>query len=64
MKVLKELIARESHDAVGDLTSPHAHKGAGDVRHKLQCIVTAFELLSGQGHLPLFSFFPTRSYQC
>lgn len=40
MKVLKELISRESEDLDED---------ARDIEHRLQCIVTAFELLSGQG---------------
>ncbi|KAF8077981.1 nucleolar complex-associated protein-domain-containing protein [Lyophyllum atratum] len=47
MKVLKELISREpddEDDAIEDLTA-----SADDVRHRLLCIVTGFELLSGQG---------------
>lgn len=50
MKVLKELMSRESDDIQDDdgivLSSP---KDARDIQHRLLCIVTAFELLSGQG---------------
>ncbi|THH12644.1 hypothetical protein EW146_g7505 [Bondarzewia mesenterica] len=50
MKVLKELISRGCHDdTTDDLTVSHVAKGASDVRHRLRCVVTAFELLSGQG---------------
>ena len=48
MQVLKELTSRKSavEDADAGETS-HAR----DVEHQLLCIVTAFELLSGQGEL-------------
>lgn len=50
MKVLKELISRESEESEDGydaaLTIP---KDARDIQHRLLCIVTAFELLSGQG---------------
>ncbi|KAJ7709940.1 nucleolar complex-associated protein-domain-containing protein [Mycena rosella] len=45
LKVLKELIAREA-DGEEEEDETNASK---DVQHRLQCIVTAFELLSGQG---------------
>ncbi|KAJ7452460.1 nucleolar complex-associated protein-domain-containing protein [Mycena galericulata] len=45
LKVLKELIAREA-DEKEELDEADASK---DVQQRLQCIVTAFELLSGQG---------------
>ena len=52
MKVLKELIARESPDADEDgvvMSQAHAATRGNEMRLRLQCIVTAFELLSGQG---------------
>ncbi|RDB21336.1 Nucleolar complex protein 3 [Hypsizygus marmoreus] len=50
MKVLKELISRESNED-DDVTggTNESSTEARDVRHRLLCIVTAFELLSGQG---------------
>ncbi|KAJ7273676.1 nucleolar complex-associated protein-domain-containing protein [Mycena haematopus] len=45
LKVLKELVAREDDDE-DDAEDTDASK---DVQQRLQCIVTAFELLSGQG---------------
>jgi len=47
MKVLKELISREPDDE--DDTIEGLTASAEDVRHRLLCIVTGFELLSGQG---------------
>lgn len=50
MKVLKELVSRESEDLQDDDgTVQLAPKDARDTQHRLLCIVTAFELLSGQG---------------
>lgn len=51
MKVLKELIVRESAgaDEVAVPSQSHAVSRGNDMRLRLQCIVTAFELLSGQG---------------
>ncbi|KAG5643474.1 hypothetical protein DXG03_000862 [Asterophora parasitica] len=49
MKVLKGLISRESDSDDDDADA--VNKSADDVRHRLLCIVTAFELLSGQGIL-------------
>jgi nucleolar complex protein 3 len=50
MKVLKELISRESEDVQDDDgTVTSVPKDTKDIRHRLLCIVTAFELLSGQG---------------
>lgn len=50
MKVLKVLISRESEDAEDDDgTAPTMPKDSSDIQHRLLCIVTAFELLSGQG---------------
>ncbi|KAG5654528.1 hypothetical protein H0H81_001169 [Sphagnurus paluster] len=46
MKVLKELISRESGDEDNETEMVNS---ADDVRHRLLCIVTAFELLTGQG---------------
>jgi nucleolar complex protein 3 len=50
MKVLKELISREPDDVEDDdgtiSTKP---KDTKDIQYQLLCIVTAFELLSGQG---------------
>ncbi|KAJ6496645.1 nucleolar complex-associated protein-domain-containing protein [Mycena vitilis] len=46
LKVLKELIARESEDEDEEEDEVDVSK---DVQQRLQCIVTAFELLSGQG---------------
>ena len=43
LQVLKGLISRESEDSEGDPENALA------IQHRLQCIVTAFELLSGQG---------------
>ncbi|KAI0064596.1 nucleolar complex-associated protein 3 [Artomyces pyxidatus] len=49
MRVLKELVSHEPPgDADGTAVS-HASSGHSDIRHRLSCIVTAFELLSGQG---------------
>jgi nucleolar complex protein 3 len=49
MKVLKSLVARDAEDIQGD------PKVGRDVQHRLLCIVTAFELLSGQGLVAVFS---------
>lgn len=50
MKVLKDLISREAEDIEEEdgtaLTRP---KDSRDIQYRLLCIVTAFELLSGQG---------------
>jgi hypothetical protein len=45
MKVLKELMLKEPDE--NDDTD--AYGPAGDIQQHLLCIVTAFELLSGQG---------------
>ncbi|KAJ6547529.1 nucleolar complex-associated protein-domain-containing protein [Mycena capillaripes] len=47
LKVLKELIAREADDEEED--EADEVNTSKDVQQRLQCIVTAFELLSGQG---------------
>jgi nucleolar complex protein 3 len=49
--VLKDLISREPEDAsnVTDWKIPDSSVDTRDVQHRLLCIVTAFELLSGQG---------------
>lgn len=56
MKVLKELIARENEELEDDentmSTNPHDIR---TIQHRLLCIVTAFELLSGQGEVKLLS---------
>jgi nucleolar complex protein 3 len=48
MKVLKDLISREP-DSDSDSDEVVPHESGGDVRYRLECIVTAFELLTGQG---------------
>lgn len=47
LAVLKELISRESDD--DDETIGFTVTYANNIRHRLSCVVTAFELLSGQG---------------
>jgi nucleolar complex protein 3 len=53
MQVLKDLISYESED--GENSPSHLDperskvKHAGQAQHQLLCIITAFELLSGQG---------------
>ena len=52
MQVLKELTSRESSQADDGGTAgavPDSPSHARTVQHQLLCIVTAFELLSGQG---------------
>jgi len=49
MKVLKDLISREAEDIEEDGTAPTMPKDSRDIQYRLLCIVTAFELLSGQG---------------
>lgn len=49
MKVLKNLITYESNDSDDDAVDGEWKSTATNVRHRLLCIVTAFELLSGQG---------------
>ncbi|OCH95527.1 nucleolar complex-associated protein 3 [Obba rivulosa] len=50
LKVLKELMARQSEDDEdASLHLEHGSPDTRDVQHQLLCIVTAFELLSGQG---------------
>lgn len=52
MKVLKDIITLEADDVDEDGTPEStAPKDARDIQHRLLCIVTAFELLSGQGEL-------------
>jgi len=48
MKVLKDLISCEL-DNIDDDSTTAIPKDARDIQHRLLCIVTAFELLSGQG---------------
>ena len=60
MRVLKDLVTRVPHSAGGrgvddekDSTLQEQSHAPGDraenARHQLSCILTAFELLSGQG---------------
>lgn len=49
MQVLKSLITRESDKTDSDDRESRSLDHKTDVRHRLLCIVTAFELLSGQG---------------
>ena len=55
MKVLKDLISQEVHEA-NNLTDGLSN-GSKAIHHRLLCIATAFELLSGQGVL-----FPSIGY--
>lgn len=50
MQVLKDLILREApkQDA-SDNPEPFGIDATTDIQYRLLCIVTAFELLSGQG---------------
>jgi len=54
MKVLKELISRELEDAEDDDGIISTPKEVKDIQHRLLCIVTAFDLLSGQGRFMRF----------
>jgi nucleolar complex protein 3 len=64
MNVLKDLVARtpeddDDDDGVNAETTASTHAPhAEDVRCRLECIVTAFELLTGQGKLTLCSRLP------
>ncbi|KAI9566460.1 nucleolar complex-associated protein-domain-containing protein [Boletus coccyginus] len=49
MQVLKGLIMRESDEVDSDAGELHSLSHNMDIQHRLLCIVTAFELLSGQG---------------
>lgn len=53
MQVLKDLISQEAHHASNPTDEPSNDTKA--IRHRLLCIATAFELLSGQGTLVLLS---------
>jgi hypothetical protein len=48
MKVLKVLVSRDADD-IEDDDRTAMPKDAGDIQLQLLCIVTAFELLAGQG---------------
>jgi hypothetical protein len=56
MNVIKGLISTGSSGDDDDIAAKDVTTVARDVRHRLQCVVTAFELLSGQGTLS-FVFF-------
>lgn len=49
MQVLKHLIMRESDVIDSDAKESRSLDQNTDIQHRLLCIVTAFELLSGQG---------------
>ncbi|KAF9227961.1 NOC3p-domain-containing protein [Gyrodon lividus] len=49
MQVLKNLITRESDEDDSDDRESRSSDHSTDTQHRLLCIVTAFELLSGQG---------------
>lgn len=49
MKVLKDLISLEAEDVSDSEEAVGSAKELKSTRHRLQCIVTAFDLLSGQG---------------
>lgn len=49
MKVLKDLISLEAEDMSDAEEAVESVKDLKYTRHRLQCIVTAFDLLSGQG---------------
>ncbi|KAF8447996.1 nucleolar complex-associated protein-domain-containing protein [Boletus edulis BED1] len=49
MQVLKSLMTRESDEMDSDTRGSRSLNQNTDIQHRLLCIVTAFELLSGQG---------------
>lgn len=49
MQVLKRLIMQESDEIDSDARESRCLDQNRDIQHRLLCIVTAFELLSGQG---------------
>lgn len=49
MQVLKRLIMQESDEIDSDARESRSVEQSEDIQHRLLCIVTAFELLSGQG---------------
>jgi len=49
MQVLKRLIMQESDEIDSDPRESRSVEPDRDIQHRLLCIVTAFELLSGQG---------------
>ena len=58
MQVLKDLITRLPDGDESQRADPESNKhpyGDPTIRHKLLCIVTAFELLSGQGETFIFA---------
>lgn len=56
LKVLKELISREAEPEGINNESSNPQNVRG-IQQRLLCIVTAFELLSGQGMIKLFNGF-------
>lgn len=56
MHVLKDLITRvPDHDNLRHVEATGYTSGDPIIQHKLHCIVTAFELLSGQGETAKFA---------
>lgn len=49
MQVLKDLILREAPDTSDSDPERFGVDATTDIQYRLLCIVTAFELLSGQG---------------
>lgn len=60
MQVLKDLILRDVEGNPSD-DSEFGVDATTDIRHRLLCIVTAFELLSGQGSSFILTIAPTFS---
>lgn len=60
MQVLKGLIMRESDEVDSDAGELHSLGHNTDIQHRLLCIVTAFELLSGQGQFHFILYCETR----
>ena len=56
MQVLKEQMTREPHVRLDDAPGTVQGSHAVDVQHHLLCIVTAYELLSGQGPWTFYVF--------
>lgn len=61
MQVLKDLILRNVEGNPSDDSEPFGVDATTDIRHRLLCIVTAFELLSGQGSSFILTIAPTFS---
>jgi len=49
MKVLKELVAMEASSVESEDVEANTTSALGSIARRLMCILTAFELLTGQG---------------